>query len=224
MNGKAREGSSSSERWTDAELLARLRAADPAHTTAPADSWIDELTEATMNHATTESTSDAAADESQRTRRPSRRTTWAVGAAAAALVAAAGIGIVAGRGEAPAPPAAKPDTVMTLNLPAGDAAGMCIQFSVAALKPMDLAFSGTVTAVGTGTATLTPDHWYKGGEGTTSVKLATLGDSVVLEGGIVFEQGKRYLVTATQGTVNACGFSGEWTPGMAAAYAEAFGG
>ena len=177
-----------------------------------------------MSKATTQTT-DTRADATRRTGRPSRRTTWALGAAAATLVAAAGVGIFAGRGEAPAPPAAKPAKVMTLSLPgSGAAAGMCLQFSVDALRPMDVALSGTATQVGTDTVTLTPDHWYKGSDGSTAITLTTLGDSVILEGGIVFEQGKRYLVTATQGTVNACGFSGEWTPQMAAAYAEAFGG
>jgi hypothetical protein len=113
---------------------------------------------------------------------------------------------------------------MTLSVPGGDASGMCIQFSVDALRPMDVALSGTATQVGSNSVTLAPDHWYKGSDGSTVVTLKTLGDSVILEGGIVFEQGKRYLVTATRGTVNACGFSGEWTPQMATAYAEAFGG
>jgi hypothetical protein len=224
VNDQTQQGNPEKASLTDDELLARLRAADPADATDPADSWIDDLTEATMSNATTKTTTDTRADAARRMGRPSRRTTWAVGAAAATLVAAAGVGIFAGRGEDPAPPAAKPAKVMTLSLPGSDAAGMCLQFSVDALRPMDVALSGTATQVGTNTVTLTPDHWYRGSDGSTSITLTTLGDSVILEGGIVFEQGKRYLVTATQGTVNACGFSGEWTPQMAAAYAEAFGG
>ena len=35
--------------------------------------------------------------------------------------------------------------------------------------------------------------------------------------------GSRYLVTAYDGTVNYCGFSGPWTQEMADAYAAAFG-
>jgi hypothetical protein len=34
--------------------------------------------------------------------------------------------------------------------------------------------------------------------------------------------GARYLVTATDGTVNGCGFSGPWTQEMADTYAAAF--
>lgn len=235
MNDKTQQGSPHNGRsLSDAELLARLRAADPVGTAEPADSWIDDLTEATMNSTTTDASTDdtthiatgttQSAPLSTRTTRSRRRATWAIGAAAATLVAAAGVGIFAERGDAPAPPAAEPAKAMTLTLPANDASGMCIQFSVGALRPMDVALSGTATRVGSNTVTLTPDHWYKGSDGSTTITLRTLGDSVILEGGIVFEQGKRYLVTATQGTVNACGFSGEWTPQMAAAYAEAFGG
>ena len=38
----------------DEELAARMRAADPARGPAPADSWIDDLVEATMASGTTE--------------------------------------------------------------------------------------------------------------------------------------------------------------------------
>jgi len=241
VNDETQQGSSHSGRsLSDAELLARLRAADPAGTAGPAgtadpaDSWIDDLTEATMSKTatnssiggTTDTTADGATGTTQRkvrTARSRRRATWAISAAAATLVAA-GVGLVAGRGDPSAPPAAKPAKTMTLTLPAGDASGMCLRFSVDALRPMDVALSGTATEVGRSTVTLTPDHWYKGSDGSTTITLRTLGESVILEGGIVFEQGRRYLVTATQGTVNACGFSGQWTPQMAAAYAEAFGG
>lgn len=245
MNDQTQQGDPHGKRsLSDDELLARLRAADPAGSTDPADSWIDDLTEATMRDPSASSTTDpstgSATDSATSTTQPApqtpritgttgttgprRRATWAIGAAAATLVAAAGVGIFAGRGDAPAPTTAKPAKAMTLTLPAGDASGMCLRFSVDALRPMDVAVSGTATEVGSNTVTLTPDRWYKGSDGSTSITLTTLGNSVILEGGIVFEQGKRYLVTATQGTVNACGFSGEWTPQMAAAYAEAFGG
>jgi hypothetical protein len=89
---------------------------------------------------------------------------------------------------------------------------------------MEVALSGTATAVEADAVTITPDRWYKGGDGSSAVKLTTQGDSVILEGGIALEKGKRYLITATGGQVNGCGFSSVWTADMAAAYAEAFGG
>jgi hypothetical protein len=43
-------------------------------------------------------------------------------------------------------------------------------------------------------------------------------------GGIQFTEGERYLVSASDGTVSTCGFSGPYTDEMAAAFDEAFGG
>ena len=214
----------------DDVLLARLRAADPVASSDVADSWIDDLTEATMRTTThpTDATDPVAETDrvAEADRPPSAtRSRWLLGAAAAlVLVGAVGAGLLAGRDDTTAPPAAAPTTVMTLGLPAGNAAGMCIRFSVDVLRPMEVAFSGTATAVTDHFVTLAPDRWYKGGDGSTSVRLAALGESVALEGGIDFEQGKRYLVTATSGTVNGCGFSGEWSRDLADAYAAAFGG
>ncbi len=37
-----------------------------------------------------------------------------------------------------------------------------------------------------------------------------------------FRVGERYLVTATDGTVNGCGFSGPATPELERAFEEAF--
>jgi hypothetical protein len=100
-----------------------------------------------------------------------------------------------------------------------------------------MAFAGTVTAVSDRTVptlsdmtvTLRVDHWYKGGTADV-VTLTTLTShaltpttSAGVEDGVEFVQGKRYLVTATNGTVNGCGFTGEATPELEKAFAEAFG-
>ncbi|GAA6525150.1 hypothetical protein [Intrasporangium sp. DVR] len=204
---------------SDDELRARLRAADPAAGTDAPDLWVDEMAEATMTDG--QLTERRPAPEALD--RPARRARWLLAAAAAALVAVAAVGLSLDRaGDGSAPPAAQPSQVMTLSLPANDPMAMCLAFSVDVLRPMEVAFSGTATAVGARSVTLRPDHWYKGGDGSDLVRLATLGDTVALEGGIAFEEGKRYLITATGGTVNACGFSAEWSPEMAAAYTEAF--
>lgn len=203
----------------DDELLARLEAADPARTVdedvATGPSWIDDLTEATMTE-TRERTG-------RPIERPRRRRLWIPAAAAAAVLAATAIALTAS-GDDDAPPAAQPAAGMTLTLPADDAMASCMQLSVESLRPMEVAFSGTATTVEDRAVTITPDHWYKGGDGATSVKLATMGEEkVALLGSVQFEQGKRYLVTATDGQVNACGFSAEWTPELAQVFEQAFG-
>jgi hypothetical protein len=45
-----------------------------------------------------------------------------------------------------------------------------------------------------------------------------------LIGGIPFEVGGQYLVTAYDGNVNYCGFTGESTPELKDAFEEAFAG
>ena len=206
----------------DQDLLARLRSADPtagedARPPDVADWWIDELTEATMGR-----TLEQARPE---TEPAAQRRTWAwAGAAAALVLGATAVGIMTGGPDTPHVGAAPTNTVMTLALPANDAAGSCLQFSVDVLRPMEVALAGTATEVTSESVTLAVDHWYRGDDGSDQIELTRHDQAVALEGGIAFEEGRRYLITATDGQVNGCGFSSEWTPEMAAAFAEAFGG
>jgi len=200
----------------DDELRARLRAADPARTIDPASSWTDDEVEAVME----------ARDKPIESRR-----TWGVVAAVAAVVVAAGAGSYAvlgggdggrDRTDEPGKPGdGGPRQELALTVPAPDAMQMCMQFSVDGLRPMELAFSGTVAEVEGEVARIETDHWYKGGDADV-VTLHAPSAAVLLEGGITFAEGERYLVTATSGTVSSCGFSGPWTEEMAAAYDEAF--
>jgi hypothetical protein len=41
--------------------------------------------------------------------------------------------------------------------------------------------------------------------------------------GFEFVRGERYLITATEGTVNFCRYSGPWSQNLADAFQEAFG-
>ena len=43
-----------------------------------------------------------------------------------------------------------------------------------------------------------------------------------LIGGVTFEPGQQYLITATDGVVNYCGFSGPATPELQALFDQAF--
>lgn len=199
----------------DDELEAQLRSADPARRSMGANSWIDDLAEATM---TTETS----------TEQPRGRRTWAIAAAAAAVVAIVG-GVafavtVGGDDDAPAKDReAQERTVLALAVPPPDSMQMCIEFSPEVLEPMEVAFSGEVDEVQGETVRITPDHWYRGGDEATDVVLTAGSPEVLLEGGIAFEEGQRYLVSAVDGQVATCGLSGPYSEEMAAAYAEAFG-
>lgn len=199
----------------DEELQARMRAADPARGPAPADSWIDDLAEATVTSGTTETSTE-----------PRSRRAWVLVAAAAAVVAIVGGGtwaLTAGDGDA-GDRVAEPQKELSLALPPADSMQMCIEFSPEALAPMEVAFSGEAYDVDGATVRLTPDHWYRGGDGADEVVLTAGSEDVLLEGGITFEEGQRYLVSAVDGQVATCGLSAPYSEEMAAAYDEAFGG
>ena len=145
---------------------------------------------------------------------------WLVGiAAAAALVLAVG-GVIALTGGGTDPVASGPP----LELTAGgeDPMAMCIVFSVEELAKAPLAFEGTVTTVEGDTVTLDVDHWFKGGDAGQVILNAPQGMEALIAG-IPFEVGGQYLITAYDGNVNYCGFSGPSTPDLRSAYEQAFG-
>ncbi len=110
---------------------------------------------------------------------------------------------------------------MELSLGDGNQLGSCIRFDVSILAEMPTAFAGTATAVDGAIVTLTVDHWYKGGDAATVV-LQGSGTTPSLLNGFQFEVGEHYLVSATDGNVNFCDYSGIATPDLTAAYEAAF--
>jgi hypothetical protein len=197
------------------ELRERLGRIDPMHpgvitepvTTPSSRQLLEEIMSTTV--------------EEQPTRAPRRRRLVVGLAAAVAVVAIFGGASIYLGDEGVAPIAAAPPLV----LDAGDSNTLasCIQFSVDELAKAPLAFEGTVTSIEGETVTLTVDRWFKGGEAASVVVEAPPGMEALI-GGIPFVAGQPYLVTAYDGTVNYCGFSGPATPELRAAFEEAFGG
>lgn len=103
-------------------------------------------------------------------------------------------------------------------------AGKCAVPSAETLATFDTAFAGTVTALEDGTATLAVDEWYAGGDADTVTVTTPTKDLAALLMAVEFEKGQSYLVTATDGRVTLCGFTGETTPELQALYDEAFAG
>jgi hypothetical protein len=146
--------------------------------------------------------------------------------AATAGVAAAGIvaAVVITSGDNPAAPAKK--TVLALKAPpgaGGPTTSMCIQFSVDQLKTEPVAFAGKATSVDASSVSLDVTKWYKGG--TADVVTVSTPDrsSIALDGMTAFQVGKDYLVSAFDGTVVGCGFSGEDSAELRGAFEQAFG-
>lgn len=161
------------------------------------------------------------ADETASQRRRNRWVPFAAAAAVAAIAVTSGVALSEHH--------SKPKAVTTLSLTTRAVrpgiAASCILFSVDILRGMSTAFAGTVSEVDTSHVVLTVDHWYKGGTQTeVSIARPDGTGTPSLEGGVAFEKGKRYLVTATDGTVNGCGYSAEATPELEQSFAQAFGG
>lgn len=98
----------------------------------------------------------------------------------------------------------------------------CLPVTTEYLAEMSPAFAGTVTDVGDDTVTLHVNRWYAG-NGPEEVLLTIPAGAVAsLIGEIDFREGVTYLITATDGTVNMCGFSGEATTELQAAFDAAF--
>lgn len=110
-----------------------------------------------------------------------------------------------------------------LELSLGDGAllASCLPFDVNVLADMSPAFGGTATSVDGEIVTLTVDRWYTGGDAATVVLKASPGMEALIDG-FNIEVGDQYLITASQGTVNFCGFSGPATPELTAAFETAF--
>ena len=190
----------------EARLLRRMQNADPARTFPLAASWTPDLMEAAMSTTPVEP-------------KPHIRR-WAPAIAAAATLGVIGAGAYAFLGGDD--PAGTPETtVTTLGLPAGTSMSSCVPFDVQYLQDMPMAFSGSATEVSDDSVTLDVDRWYKGGDADV-VRLENYDPSNVSIDGFAFKQGDRYLITATEGTVNFCGFSGPRSQELADAFDEAF--
>jgi hypothetical protein len=206
---------------SDDELRARLSRIDPLPTSVPVDPYTSPRAQDLLERVMTTQIHDKSQKSTvQRWRKPALLT------AAAAAVIALGIVAISLTSGGPAAPT-KAKTTVALKIAGGGtitSSASCIQFSIAFLREVPMAFSGTVTKIDQGTVSLAVDHWYRGGtaEIVTLTRLPGGANVEVSIDGVSFAQGERYLVTATNGTVNSCGFTGEATPELEKAFAEAF--
>ncbi len=212
-------------------LRDRLRALDPAASLPAADpAGVARLLEQTMDDQhTTESRSDHLQRRS--------RLTWIVAAAAVVLIGG-GVVLVALQGdEAGAPESATAvpsasafpevvatETVTELTVAGGDTAGRCMSpaASPQVVAAQSTVFDGVVESISGGTVTLRPTRFYAGEE-TDLVTVQDPGDDLrALLSAVRFEEGRRYLVAATDGRVTLCGFTDVYTEELAAVYESAF--
>ena len=94
-------------------------------------------------------------------------------------------------------------------------------FDPARLKTFPVAFAGTVTAVQGDTVILDVTTWFVGG----TAQVVTLSSpTAAAQDGTAFTLGKDYLVSAAEGVVTTCGYSGEDDDVLRQAYTAAFPG
>ena len=198
----------------DDPIRARLTGHDPLHRHPhihPAEPPA-HLLEQIMNNSTV-TNEPLTTDHATTPRRHRRRRNWTLAGAVGGVAAA---GIVAFTGGSPAT-----TTAMELSLGADDIMASCMPVSADILDDMPLAFAGTAVSVAGETVTLDVTDWYVGGDTDQVILTATVGMEALI-GGIAFESGGTYLVSATDGVVNYCGYTGPALPELQAVYDAAF--
>lgn len=149
-----------------------------------------------------------------------RRSAVVTGLVAATALVAIGAGLIVSRDGGDG------TTVETepLELSLGDSGVMasCLAFDVDVLADMSPAFAATAVGLDGSTVTLDVDKWYAGGDAEQVVLHATPGMQALIDG-FDFEVGETYLITAADGTVNFCGYSGPATEELTVAFEQAFG-
>jgi hypothetical protein len=111
--------------------------------------------------------------------------------------------------------------VMALQAPAADVAQECAAFDVAFLQRMPVAFQAEAVEVTDTSAVLNVDRWFRGGQdGVTTVRVSKTGPE--MSESVEMVQGKTYLVSARDGLISNCGYTGELAPDLLATFEEAF--
>ena len=211
---------------SDQQLRDQLRAIDPAASLPPAEpAWVARLLEDTVSDDL-----DTHIPETRQTGVHERsRLTWLVAAAAVLLIAGVSTFALLQRADDDVPTAdpsgepADPATVTSLTAPA-ETSAKCAVPTADILGQQELAFDGVVDDVSAGMVTLRPRIFYAG-EPTDLVRVEAPPE--VLEGlllAVQFEVGGRYLVSAADGQVSVCGYSGAWSPELEQLFVEAFPG
>lgn len=215
------------------ELRARLVAADPVADLAPADpAEVTRRLEEVMSTHNTPANDEAMRDEVTgiATESSRRGAAWLVAAAAAVLIVGAGFFIQLGGGDQSPPIADDPGagtsqpTVTVLQPPSAQQVNArCMVPTPETLALQQVAFQGTVTAIEDGQVNFDVDTWYAGEE-TDTVQVAAMPDDLaLLLNAVVFEEGETYFVSASDGRVSVCGFTGPDNAKMADLFQQAFG-
>lgn len=204
---------------TDDDLRAALAAADPARS-ADLDPLTSPRARELLERAMTSDLSTPIAPAPEEPARRSR-TPWLAAAAAAVVLAGAGLTYLA-VGDDPEPSGGGE---LVLAVPDVDPVSMsCLPVSADVLDDLPVALAGTVSSVDAAEVRLEVTRWYRGGDAGTVVLRNADERLQALLGTPDFQVGQDYLVSSGDGSISVCGLTGPATPELQAAYDEAFGG
>lgn len=210
----------------DPQLRALLGQSDPARSLTPADpQGLARLLEDTMSNDLDTRTDLPQQNTELRRRGP---LAWLVAAAAVATIAGGSWAAISSMQDdgtvqqaGPSSPPAVEPVVVTLQAPTTLPA-RCAVPTPESLGTAEVAFAGTVTAVEGDTVTIEPTETYTGAAADEFEVVGVLPDLRGVGGQPEFAVGGTYLVSATDGQVAACGFSGEASPELLNLYDLAF--
>lgn len=154
--------------------------------------------------------------------KPARNTRWYVAIVVGLVILAAAVWAAAAIGDNDAEEVTGP--AMELSLGDDSLLASCLPVDATTLSGMSPAFAATATAIESGKVTLAVDRWYAGGGDASSVELSAQPGQAALIAGFDFEVGEQYLITAANGNVNFCGYSGPATPELTNLFNQAFPG
>jgi hypothetical protein len=142
------------------------------------------------------------------------------GALAFAFALTSGFGLMGGAASPP-PVAVAPTPTEDPGGAAGGGAASCLVYDPANLPTFEVVFDGTVTAVDGDQVTFDVETDFQGA-GESITLTAPVVDPALVGPLPDFQVGGRYLVTAIDGTIQACGYTVDYDADTAAEWAAAF--
>jgi hypothetical protein len=220
----------------DDQLRERIGRLDPIARADLGDASIEPVTSPRARSLLEDIMNTPAPIGSAETPRRRTRPTWFAAGAAASIVAVAvvGVALLTGGDDEPTvaipvttqsvdPGPSQPGKLTVIDLQAGteDLMASCAVLDPTILAMSPIAFRGTVTMADNGVVQLMVDRAYAGIDAQVVTLSAPEGMEALI-GGISWEVGAEYLVSAYDGVVSYCGQTGRATPELQAIYDAAF--